>query len=94
MTVVSAVGRPDSVGPWQWPVDLTRYDTAPLLRAAEQDAIIGLGVGDLRRLARHDPAARGWQQIRRLLRPLDAGQFMDEGRCRAEANVNFLGQMR
>ena len=71
MTVVSAVGRPDSLGPWQWPVDLTRYDTAPLLRAAEQDAIIGLGVGDLRRLARHDPAARGWQQIRRLLRPLD-----------------------
>jgi hypothetical protein len=26
---------------------------------------------NLRRLARHDPSARGWQQIRRLLRPLD-----------------------
>ena len=71
MTVVSAAGRPDSPGPWQWPVDVDRYDTAPLLRAAEQDAIIGLGASSLRRLARHDPAARGWQQIRRLLRPLD-----------------------
>jgi hypothetical protein len=38
---------------------------------AEKDAIIELGIGNLRRLARHDPAARGWQQVRRLLRPLD-----------------------
>ena len=55
MTVPSAAGRPDSSGPWQWPVDATRYDTAPLLRAAEQDAVIELGAGNLRRLARHDP---------------------------------------
>ena len=71
MTVASAAGLPDPSGPWRWPVDAGRYDTAPLLRAAEQDAIIELGAGSLRRLARHDPAARGWQQVRRLMRPLD-----------------------
>ena len=43
MTVPAAAGRPDSPGPWQWPVDPARYDTAPLLRAAEQDAITELG---------------------------------------------------
>jgi hypothetical protein len=42
-----------------------------VLRTAEKNAIIELGPGNLRRLARHDTAARGWQQIRRLLRPLD-----------------------
>ena len=52
-------------------VDPARYDTASLVRAAEKGAIIELGVGNLRRLTRHDPAARDWQQIRRLLRPLD-----------------------
>jgi integrase len=71
VTIPSAAGLPDPSGPWQWPVDAGRYDTAPLLRAAEQDAIIELGAGSLRRLARHDPAARGWRQVRRLLRPLD-----------------------
>ena len=71
MTVPSAAGRPAPSGPWQWPVDAARYGTAPLLRPAEQDAIIKLGVGNLRRLARHDPVARGWQQVRGLLRPLD-----------------------
>ena len=67
----SPAGRADRSGPWQWPVDLARYDTTPVLRAEEKDAIIELGPGNLRRLARHDPAARGWQQIRCLLRPLD-----------------------
>ena len=43
MTSSSAAGRPDSAAPWQWPVDLARYDAAPLLRPAEQDAIIELG---------------------------------------------------
>jgi integrase len=71
VTASSAAGRPDSTGPWRWPVDPARYDTAPLLRAAEQDAIAELGVGNLRRLARHDPAAQGWARVRRLLRPLD-----------------------
>ena len=79
MTSPSAVSRPDSAGHWRWPVDLARYDTAPLLRAAEQDAITELGVGNLRRLARHDPAAQGWQQVRRLLRPLDAAAAALEG---------------
>jgi len=71
VTSSSAAGRPGRSGRWQWPVDPVRYDTAPLLRMAEKDAIIELGIGNLRRLARHDPAARGWQQVRRLLRPLD-----------------------
>jgi hypothetical protein len=42
-----------------------------MLRVAEKDAIIELGIGNLRRLARHGPAAWGWQHVRRLLRPLD-----------------------
>jgi hypothetical protein len=71
VTAFSPAGLPDSSGSGRWPVDPARYDRAPLLRAAEKDAIIDLGVGSLRRLARHDPAARGWQQIRRLMRPLD-----------------------
>ena len=49
MTSSSAVGRPDSAVPWRWPVDLARYDAAPLLRPAEQDAIIELGADNLRR---------------------------------------------
>lgn len=69
MTLSSAASRPDSPGRWRHPVGLARYDTAPLLRPAEQDAIIEFGAVNLRRLARHDPAARGWQQIGRLLRP-------------------------
>jgi hypothetical protein len=71
VTVLSAAGRPGSRGSWQWPVDAARYDTAPLLRVAELEAIAELGPGNLRRLARHDPAAPGWQQVWRLLRPLD-----------------------
>ena len=43
MTVPSAAGRPGSSGSWQWPVDAACYDTAALLRAAEQDAVIELG---------------------------------------------------
>jgi len=79
VTVPSAAGRPGSRGSWQWPVDAARYDTAPLLRSAEQDAIAELGPGNLRRLARHDPAARDWQQVRRLLRPLDDATAALEG---------------
>jgi len=70
VTAFSA-GDADPGSSWQWPVDPGRYDTAPVLRAAEKDAIIGLGPVNLRRLGRHDPAARGWRQVRRLLRPLD-----------------------
>jgi site-specific recombinase XerD len=79
VTSISTAGRADSSGPWQWPVDAARYDTAPLLRAAEQDAVAELGPGNLRRLARHDPAAPGWKQIRRLLRPLDDATAALEG---------------
>ncbi|HEX2298271.1 MAG TPA: hypothetical protein VHH34_07110 [Pseudonocardiaceae bacterium] len=71
MTASVAGGRPDRPGDWRWPIDPGRYDTTSVLRATEKDAIVELGVDNLRRLARHDPAARGWQQIRRLLRPLD-----------------------
>jgi hypothetical protein len=67
----SVAGRRDRSGRWQWPIDPGRYDTRPVLRAAEKGAIIELGVGNLRRLARYDPGAQGWQQIRRLVRPLD-----------------------
>ena len=68
----SSADRANRAGSWRWPVDPARCDTAPVLRAAEKDAIIELGPVNLRRLARQDPAAQGWQQIRRLLRPLDA----------------------
>ena len=79
MTVISAAGLPAPSGPWRWPVDAGCYDTAPLLRAAEQDAITELGPGNLRRLARHDTAAREWRQVRRLLRPLDDATAVLEG---------------
>jgi integrase len=57
---------------WQWPINPQRYDTRVLIRAAEQRAIGELGVDNLRRLRRHDPAAAGWASISRLLAPLDA----------------------
>ncbi|MGI5219440.1 hypothetical protein [Nocardia sp. CA-290969] len=56
---------------WRSPVDPGRYDVTPVLRVAEKDAITELGVDNLRRLARHDPDARGWTKIRRLLLALD-----------------------
>ena len=56
---------------WRWPIDRGSYDTTLAVRGAEAAAIADLGVGNLRRLARHDPAAAGWQLIQRLLRPLD-----------------------
>jgi integrase len=71
VTAAAAADRPDNHRRWQSPVDPGRYDTTPALRASENDAIAELGFDNLRRLARHDPAARGWRQIRRLLRPLD-----------------------
>jgi hypothetical protein len=67
----SLASRPEQPGRWRWPVDPAGHDTTPALRDAERDGIIGLGADGLRRLARHDPAARGWRQVRRLLRPLD-----------------------
>ena len=75
----SSADRGNRDGSWRWPVDPARYDRTSLLRAAEKDAIVGLGLVNLRRLARHDPAARGWQEIRRLLRPLDAAASALEG---------------
>ncbi|MFJ7280532.1 tyrosine-type recombinase/integrase [Kitasatospora sp. NPDC098663] len=71
MTASAAADRSKESGRWQWPIDPARYDTTPVLRTAKKDAIVELGTDNLRRLARHDPAARGWRQIRRLLRPLD-----------------------
>jgi hypothetical protein len=85
MTAFSPAGLPDSSGPWRWPVDPARYDRAPLLRAAEKDAIIELGVGSLRRLARHDPAARSMTPLRRW-RPADLSPAPgDAGRDRSGA---------
>jgi integrase len=66
-----AVAAGGGDGRWRWPIDPGSYDTTPAVRAAEAAAIAGLGVDNLRRLARHDPAAGGWPLIGRLLRPLD-----------------------
>jgi integrase len=71
VTVSLTADNADPDGRWQWPIDPSRYDTTPALRAGEKDAIVELGTDNLRRLARHDPTAAGWRQIRRLLRPLD-----------------------
>jgi hypothetical protein len=70
MTASLTVGRPERSGRGRWPIDPDRYDTTPVLGDRE---------GRHRRTrdrqpappGRHDPAARGWQQTRRLLRPLD-----------------------
>lgn len=58
-------------GRWRWPIGSGSDDTMPAVRAAEAAAIAGLGVDNLRRLARHDRAAARWRLIGRLLRPLD-----------------------
>jgi integrase len=70
-TSAASLTSPDQPGCWCWPVDPRRYDVTPAVRAAEVAAIVELGAGNLRRLARHVPEARGWHEIRRLLRPLD-----------------------
>jgi integrase len=59
-------------GRWSWPIAPEHYDTEPLVRAVEAQAIGGLGLENLRRLSRHDPGAAGWAVIGRLLRPLEA----------------------
>jgi integrase len=71
VTASPAAENPDGDGRWRWPIDPSRYDTTPVLRASERAGIVELGIDNLRRLARHDPNAAGWRQIRRLLRPLD-----------------------
>jgi len=71
ITLAADLAGPGQPGCWHWPIDPHRYDTTPVVRAAEAAAIVELGTDNLRRLARHDPAARGWHEIRRLLWPLD-----------------------
>ena len=81
-TLAADLTGPRQPGCWYWPIDPRRYDTTPGVRAAEAAAIVELGTGNLRRLARHDHAARGWHEIRRLLRPLDdAGAALESPRC-------------
>lgn len=59
MTLASSpVSRAEQPARWQWPVDPARSDTTPAIREAEKDAIIGLGTGGRRLLARHDPESR------------------------------------
>ena len=58
-------------GRWRWPIDPLRYDTTPAVRGTEAAAIAGLGADRLRRLGPCDLAAGQWQQVRRLVRPLD-----------------------
>ncbi|MGW3941649.1 tyrosine-type recombinase/integrase [Streptomyces phaeochromogenes] len=60
----------DADGVWQCPIDLRRYDRSPVLSKAEQHAIRGLSVRNLRRLRHHDADAPQWAEVGRLLRPL------------------------
>ncbi|WP_405181820.1 hypothetical protein OG225_12345 [Nocardia sp. NBC_01377] len=71
MTVTATTEEPGSHRRRQSPIYADRYDTTAALRAREKEAITELGLDNLRRLARHDPTARGWRQVRRLVRPLD-----------------------
>lgn len=65
------VGRSAGDQRWQWPINAQRHDTRLTVRAAERQTIDRIGVENLRRLQRHDPADPGWAAIGRLLRPLD-----------------------
>lgn len=56
---------------WRSPLAGRRFDTTVEVRPEEGIAIQELGVGNLRRLRRHDASAPGWRVIRRLLRPVD-----------------------
>jgi hypothetical protein len=62
---VAAAGRG-----WPWPVIPDRYDCRPELAAAELTALRQLGLDLLRRCG-HGGDAAHWQQIGRLLRPVD-----------------------
>ena len=57
---------------WISPLAGRRFDTEPLVRAEEAEAIAALGVRNLRRLQRYDPTAPGWQVVRRLTTPAEA----------------------
>ncbi|MEY9862952.1 integrase [Catenulispora sp. GAS73] len=73
MSAAAAVRIEDpSPSRWVSPLAGRRFDTEPLVRAEEAEAIVALGVRNLRRLQYHDPAAPGWRTIRRLTVPAEA----------------------
>jgi integrase len=62
----------DDPGRWRSPLAGRRFDTEPLMRPQEAEAIRALGVRNLRRLQYHDPDAPGWTVVRRLMLPVEA----------------------
>jgi hypothetical protein len=55
---------------WRWPITLACYDRRPALTSLERTAIPRLGT-NLRRRHGYERDAPQWQQIERLLRPLE-----------------------
>src|SRR5918998_6811551 len=70
MTAAARQGRP--AAPWRPPVDPTRYDRAPLLRAAEQEALDVLAWRSARPPLRKGPwPTRVRAALARLVAPLE-----------------------
>ena len=55
-------------------LDVSGFDRTPTLSAGERDALTSLG-WQLRRRRSHDPALPQWQEVGRLVAPLDAARL-------------------
>jgi integrase len=89
--VVATVMAGDAEPPWQWPVDLTRYDRAPRLTPSEARALTRIG-DEVRAWPHRSRQDAAWRAVERLVRPLAdirtivLGQTRRQQRC-ADAAV-------
>jgi integrase len=59
----------NSEPPWQWPVDITRYDRSPRLTPSEARALTLIG-DEVRAWPHRSRQGAAWRAVERLLRPL------------------------
>jgi hypothetical protein len=89
--VAATVTPGDAEPPWQWPVDLTRYDRAPRLTPSEARALTRIG-DEVRAWPHRNRQGAAWRAVERLVRPLAdvrtivLGQTRRQERC-ADAAV-------
>jgi integrase len=89
--VAATVTAGDAEPPWQWPVDLTRYDRSPRLTPSEARALTRMG-DEVRAWPHRSRQGAAWRAVERLVRPLAdvrtivLGQTRRQERC-ADAAV-------
>ena len=66
-TATSPPGDPEP--PWQWPVDITRYDRSPQLTPSEACALTLIG-DEVRAWPHRSRQGAAWRAVERLVRPL------------------------